>query len=503
MKIIPPASNSPNNSNTLFVSKKNKPDAQPVTQKSFFSPVKVFPLFMKSAFWFSVGVCLALFLLISFVLIYFQKKYTHVVYPGVIINGVNFGGKTPEEVKNYFSQRNTKFEDTKFVFTLNEDIATVSARQLSFGYDQDLLAQQAYSIGRSKDITSNISLIFQAYTQGVNLPPAYRYSEDVLTKSLAPIVEKNYVEPIDALFSFENDRVTAFRLSSEGQMANTKELEHQLLAKTYSIVSSKKPLTIVIPLPIKVLKPKVSTDEANKLGIRELVATGTSTFRGSIPSRIYNLTLAASRTNGLLVAPGEVFSFNKALGDVSAFTGYKQAYVIQNGRTVLGDGGGVCQVSTTLFRALLDSGLPIVERNAHAYRVGYYEQDAPPGYDATIYVPSIDLKFKNDTNSYILIQNYVNPDSEQIVFFLYGKKDGRQVSLAKPVISREFPPPEPLYQDDPTLPKGEVKQVDYPAAGATVIFSRQVTKAGKLIISDKFVSNYRPWQAVYLRGTKE
>ncbi|HZQ29900.1 MAG TPA: VanW family protein, partial [Patescibacteria group bacterium] len=173
-----------------------------------------------------------------------------------------------------------------------------------------------------------------------------------------------------------------------------------------------------------------------------------------------------------------------------------------NGKTVLGDGGGVCQVSTTFFRALLNAGLPIVERHPHSYRVGYYEQDSPPGLDATIYYPSVDLKFRNDTGNYILIQTVVDYDNLRLTFNLYGTKDGREVSISNSVITNQTPAPPPLYQDDPTLPKGVIKQVDFEAAGADVYFTREVRKNGRVVLADKFVSNYQPWQAVFLRGTQ-
>ena len=193
------------------------------------------------------------------------------------------------------------------------------------------------------------------------------------------------------------------------------------------------------------VKPVLTTDKANTFGIKELIGSGTSLFKDSMDSRVYNINLASQRLNGILVAPNETFSFDKALGDISAFTGYKQAYVIANGRTVLGDGGGVCQVSTTFFRALLNAGLPIVERHAHAYRVGYYEEDSPPGLDATIYSPTVDLKFRNDTGNYILIQSVINLSQDRLTFFLYGKKDGRTVVMTNPVITSQTPPPPPLY----------------------------------------------------------
>jgi vancomycin resistance protein YoaR len=237
-------------------------------------------------------------------------------------------------------------------------------------------------------------------------------------------------------------------------------------------------------------------------GIYSLLGTGESKYAGSITGRIHNIALAASRTNGVLVPPGGIYSMYAAVGDVSAATGYDQAYIIQNGRTVLGDGGGVCQVSTTLFRAVLNAGLPIVMRYPHAYRVHYYEQDSPVGIDASIYFPSVDFQFKNDTPNYILVQSVNDPTNVKLVFNIYGTPDGRTVDMSKPVILNQTPPPAPLYQNDPTLPKGTTQQVDWEAWGATVKFTREVKRGDTVLDNDTFTSDYQPWRAVYLVGTK-
>lgn len=457
----------------------------------------------KSTFWFSVGALLGLFFLVSFVYIFYQKQYANRIYPGVTVKGINFSGKTKNDVKTYFAQKNAKVADTPIVFIANDKIATTSAKELDIGFDENLLANQAYSIGRSNDFLADTSIIIQAYINGINLPPAYRYSENALASILQPLAENVYVEPIDARFNFENGRVIEFRPSSEGQELDKKEAQQRLYTKSAAIISMGLTTPQTIEVSVKVLKPKITTEEVNNLGIKELIATGTSLYQGSIESRVYNIALAASRVNGVLVAPDEIFSFNKTLGDVSSFTGYKQAYVIQNGKTVLGDGGGVCQVSTTLFRAALNAGLPIVERHPHAYRVSYYEQESLPGIDATIYTPNIDLKFKNDTGHHILIQNEVDPTTLRLTYYIYGTKDNRQVTVSQPVITSQTPAPPPSYQDDPNLPKGVVKQVDFAASGASVYFTREVVKDGKVTISEKFTTNYRPWQAVFLKGTKE
>jgi vancomycin resistance protein YoaR len=257
----------------------------------------------------------------------------------------------------------------------------------------------------------------------------------------------------------------------------------------------------VLEIPVILTYPKIKTGDVNNLGIKELIGTGKSTFFHSIPGRVFNVNLAASRISGTLVGPGEEFSFVKAVGDISKTTGYQTAYIISEGRTVLGDGGGVCQVSTTTFRAALDAGLPITERKAHAYRVGYYEQDSPPGIDATVYYPTADLKFLNDTGNYILIQETVDTKNLSMKVEIYGTSDGRKSSLSKPRISNQSPPPPTMYVDDPTLPLGTMKQIDWSAWGAKVVFDYKVERNGENIYEKTFVSNYQPWQAVYLKGT--
>jgi len=255
-------------------------------------------------------------------------------------------------------------------------------------------------------------------------------------------------------------------------------------------------------IPVITTQPTIKTSSVNTLGIKERLARGESDFSGSIPNRIFNLKKAAGNMNGILVAPGEVFSFNKYVGDISAAGGYRQAYVIKEGRTVLGDGGGVCQVSTTLFRAVLNSGLPVEERTAHAYRVHYYEEGSEPGFDATIFTPDVDFKFKNDTQTYILIQTTVDEANTKLYFDLYGTSDGRKVEISKARVWDVTPPPPALYQDDPTLAKGVVRQVDFPAWGAKAAFDWKVTRGSEVLQQRTFYSNFRPWQAIYLRGTR-
>jgi vancomycin resistance protein YoaR len=366
---------------------------------------------------------------------------------------------------------------------------------------QELRARAEKYIGKSLELKFE----YNTYTlSDKDLVKTLDYRSGFNDESIETIAEniagKVNREPQNSKFVFENGRVTEFQPSLDGIQTDIEELKIKL-TDSLSTIEFSDDKTSSIDIPTQKTPPEITTDKINNLGIKELIGRGTSTYFHSISSRVHNVVLAASRINGTLVKPGDTFSFNNTLGDVSAFTGYQQAYIISGGKTILGDGGGVCQVSTTLFRAILNAGLPVIERQAHAYRVGYYEQDSPPGIDATVYAPSPDLKFKNDTPAYILIEAKADPKNYSLTFELYGASDGRVASMSKPVVTNVSAPPEDLYQDDPTLPAGTVKQIDFKAWGAKVSFNYIVKRDGSDIYSKTFVSNYRPWQAVYLRGT--
>lgn len=307
-------------------------------------------------------------------------------------------------------------------------------------------------------------------------------------------------EAKNSTFVFENGKVSEFVPSEDGIATDINQLKNEIAENRNSLANSNVPEAI-ISLPHKRTYPEITTASINNLGIKEKIGMGYSTFRGSIVSRVHNIKLASSKFNGVLISPGETLSFNKTLGDVSKVTGYQPAYIIKDGQTVLGDGGGVCQVSTTFFRAALNAGLPIIERRSHSYRVAYYEQGFSPGLDATVFDPTTDLKIKNDTENYILIQTVFNEKENRLEFDLYGTNDGRVSTVGKPVIKGSTPPPEDLYIDDPTLKAGIIKQIDYKAWGAKVYFNYKVEKDGVVLFEKIFYSNYQPWQAKFLRGT--
>lgn len=307
--------------------------------------------------------------------------------------------------------------------------------------------------------------------------------------------------PQDARFEFVDGRVKEFAPGRDGVKIEVGQTTELILTAMTRLVTTEEAKQEKVTVVAKRTPPAVTTDKVNELGIRERIGRGESYYAHSIPNRIYNVGLASLRLNSVLIPPGEEFSFNKYVGEVSGATGYRAAYVISAGRTVLGDGGGVCQVSTTMFRAAMAAGLPITERWGHAYRVSYYELNSKPGVDATVYAPSKDIKFKNDTPGHILIQTINDPKNLHLIIEIYGTSDGRVATISEPKVWGVSPPPPSIYQDDPTLPAGVVKQVDWAAWGAKASFEYRVVRNGETILEKTFTTAYRPWANVYLRGT--
>lgn len=320
---------------------------------------------------------------------------------------------------------------------------------------------------------------------------------------LKPFVDR---QAANARFVF-NDETGIIEPIQASQVGRVMDVEATILAINEALARGEH----TVNLAVQEQQPSVAdTATGADLGVTELVATQTSYFFGSSAERIQNIQAAAASFHGLLVAPGETFSMGNYMGDVSLENGFAEAMIIYGGRTIKGVGGGVCQVSTTLFRTVFFAGFPIVERVPHAYRVSYYEKNASgsidsslAGLDATVYFPLVDFKFVNDTPYWLLMETYVSSNSIQ--WKIYSTSDGRTVNWQTSGVTNTVPAPNPLFEENPELKRNQIKQVDYAAVGADVIVNRTVYRNGQVYFSDVFETHYQPWQAVcqYGPGTED
>ncbi len=258
-----------------------------------------------------------------------------------------------------------------------------------------------------------------------------------------------------------------------------------------------------LDLPMVPTDPPVTEANLHQLGIRELVSIGKSDFTGSAAYRVHNIGVGMQLLNGLLIAPGEEFSFNKNIGQINAANGFVEGAAIIQNRTQQEFGGGICQDSTTMFRAAFWAGLPITERWGHSFYISWYDKYAlgprgnGPGLDATIFTGGPDLKFVNDTGAWLLIQAWSNPKTGVAQIELYGTKPNRTVDLTHKVYDRVPAPTEPVFVADPKVPQGTIKHTDKARGGMTIDVYRLVVENGVPRPPELFRTRFRPWPNIY------
>ena len=323
---------------------------------------------------------------------------------------------------------------------------------------------------------------------------------------IAPLVNRS---PQNARFTFDDNPGTNSRqllLETPAQVGRLLDIAATIDAVQTGLLAGEHNIALALNTAL----PEAGSDAtAQSLGVTELVYDEITYFRGSSSARLQNIETAAAKFHGLLIPPNTTFSMGEAIGDISLDNNYAEALIIYNGRTITGVGGGVCQVSTTLFRTAFFAGYPIVERHAHAFRVFYYEQrpgsgtnDALAGLDATVYFPLVDLKFTNDRPYWLLMETYFHPETMSLEWKFYSTNDGRTVQTQNLGLRNFVPAPEPLFEENTDLPAGTCKQVDYPADGADITVTRTVVNAfGQAIFNEPPIqTHYEPWQAVYEYG---
>jgi vancomycin resistance protein YoaR len=284
-------------------------------------------------------------------------------------------------------------------------------------------------------------------------------SQDTIKEYLDSVQKTLTSQPVNAKLRFnsETQQIEILEPGKEGTKLmmeeSSKRIKNDILAGVKRT-----------ELFVAVTSPLIDESQFDALGVKTLLGKGESNFRGSSRSRVKNINVAANKISSTLLKPGEEFSFVNTLGKVDARNGYLPELVIKGNKTIPEYGGGICQVSTTLFRAALNAGLPITERRAHSYVVNYYGK---PGLDATIYLPKPDFRFQNDTNHHILIQHYIV--GTILYYEIYGTSTGRTAKTIEPVILE-------------SSPDGSMKTVAY----------REIYEGDVMIKRDAFYSTYRP-----------
>lgn len=240
--------------------------------------------------------------------------------------------------------------------------------------------------------------------------------------------------------------------------------------------------------------PKRTLEFFSKRGVTAHLGTGETGYQGSSRDRMTNIHVGTRFFQDRLIED-KTFSFNRAIGPITRKAGYVPGLIIAGDRTESGLGGGICQVSTTVFRALYQAGLPVTERHSHSYQVHYY---GDPGLDAAIYQPSLDLKFANSTGGALWFQADWDDDAARLVVSVFGRPQAYTVEIGAPRVLRHVPAPADRLITSAGVKAGERQQVEWAAPGGTTAVTRTVRGGGRILRQDTLKSSYRPWANVFL-----
>lgn len=330
-------------------------------------------------------------------------------------------------------------------------------------------------------------------------PTSKKFSININQSALNTYVDQELSKWLD-----KESNPTKITINEEDQIEITGngtdglEIQRDKLASMIELAAEN--LITEVEIPVYKITAELEIDpKLQAMGITERIAQGHTSYYGSPANRVHNIKLGAAQFEGLLLQPGEEFSFNTNLGAVDGSTGYRKELVIKPEGTIPEYGGGICQVSTTMYRAALLGGLDITDRREHSYAVSYYSQIMGHGLDATIYIGGQDLKFKNDTEYPILMHTYVDNDYELYINF-YGTSDGRKTELEGPFISNYYNPGPTQYVKTNELPSGQTKQVQNAHTGFYVDWNYRIIRPNGEVEEQVIETRYKAVPAKVLIG---
>ncbi len=475
---------------------------------------------------------------------------------GVTINGVDVGGMTQESAKTALLGEIEQYGENTIDLIMDDNHTVATFAEFSIDYKVDEAVEHAFSYGKEKNLFSKIAHCFNISRGNANFDCKAEIDTEVVSDHVyaysqtigSTVVENSYLieneklklingktgdgidkeliirEIIDILKTGKSGKIGISLTRIDPMPYNVENIyadickgpvnagsevrdgkKHVVVAANgYKFVKGdlekliKDNINNTEPyyLELEVIPPQVKT--LNETGLfTELLAEYTSSLAGSSYNRKTNVALAASSVNGTILNPDEVFSYNKTVGDVTAATGYLPATIFTAKGHESGIGGGICQVSSTLYCAALYANLDIVKRRNHTYIVGY----VPYGQDATVYEGELDFRFKNNTNEPLKIVSYVSGGN--LIVRLLGKKVDPDITVEIENIIIARTPPETITKEDPEVEAGTIEVIEKGTIGLTVDTYKNIYKNGELISREKLhTSTYKPISRIEVHGTK-
>lgn len=426
-------------------------------------------------------------LVIAGTLLIIYTRDRHTIVQGVKISGISVGNLTQDQAKAAINERIANIINQSVKFNLGQNSVDVKLGDLGLTFNDETALQNAYDISREGSILNKAITKYSA-AKGINLNLSPKWDDQKLKDSLSQALDKYNNPATDATFEITNQNTMSIINEHQGSIVDIDKLVSQVKG-----INVYKPVA-ELNVDFKEQLPKLTAAQLEDQKITGLLASYTTHFDPSQIERTENVRLATKALDMKVIKPGDILSFNQLVGERTVESGYKDAYIIVDGKFVLGLGGGICQVSSTLYNAGLLANLQVTQRTNHDLAISY----APLGQDATVAYPNLDLKFKNDTGGYLLIRTFLGSNS--VTIKLYGKVNpGQEVSITD--TTESIIPSEVQHLADETLAHGVsvLKQQGYP--GSVVDSVRTVKVNGKVVSKEQLPkSRYQSVPTIYAVG---
>lgn len=419
------------------------------------------------------------------------KRYDRLILPGMKIGNLDLGGKTKVEAEKLLNEKhNFAIKNNKITIKTNKKDYEIKYSKLGLKYDAKGIIDEVYDYGSKKNIFKKYKIIKKSESKVFT--PKFTYNLEIIKETISNIEKDVNKEAKNATISVTSSGDIKILPGQLGEKLVANKLENQIKSNINKYNGN----SFQLKAPIETEKPKVTEDKLKS--VDSLIASASTSYRSSSYERATNVRLATESIDGTVLMPGDVFSFNEVVGERTADKGYRPAGVIVGNKLESGLGGGVCQVSSTLYNAVLKSGLSSVERAHHSFPSSYVSF----GMDATVDYGSLDYKFKNTFEYPIYIKAYAG--GRVVSFNIYSNKNlkNRTYKLQNSIYATLTPKTQ--YINDSTLEEGKTEQIQGAHTGYKVKVYRNIYENGVLLkkelISDDF---YRPVNALIKRGTKK
>jgi vancomycin resistance protein YoaR len=449
----------------------------------------------KKRNYFYLIVVLAVVVIFSFALAYFYVLLnSSYIAKGVFIEGLNVGGMEREEALNLLKEK-FKIPNFTIAAVYEGEVFEVTSEDIGLYYDYEETVNKAYQVGREGNILERVKEIYTVGKEGKNFNLSLYYEKKVLDGFVEKIAEKIDKDPENASIKIVKG-LKSITPEKIGVKVDKEKTLKRMLEEIETAIKARNFNKIEVPVAFERISPKVTKSILDSINGR--ISTFSTVFNAEDANRSDNLLVASKAIDGTLLLPGEVFSLNKALGPRVIERGYKEAPVIIDNKLVPALGGGICQVATTLYNAVLRADITIVERYHHSFPVAY----VPPGQDATISGDILDLKFKNSTNYPIYIESYVEGNKLFINIYGHVNNPHKWVDIQSEIVEKYEP--KIKYVEDPNLPEGETVEEVKPQIGYKVNVYRLIYENGKLTKKEFLYKDlYKPVDGIIRKGTKK